>query len=73
MTDTHRVLMHEDGWCVKRDGASRASGVYETQKEAITAARIISRNQGTELAIHNRHNQIRKRDSHGGDPYPPKG
>lgn len=73
MTDTHRVLPHENGWCVKRDGASRASCVCETQREAIAAGRTISRNQGTELAIHNRNNQIRQRDSHGGDPYPPKG
>ncbi|WP_020393698.1 DUF2188 domain-containing protein [Thiolinea disciformis] len=73
MVDTHRVLSHEDGWCVKRDGASRASGVYETQKEAIAAGRVISRNQETELAIHKRNSVIDRRDSHGNDPYPPKG
>ncbi len=73
MSDTHRVLPHENGWCVKRDGANRASGIYETQKEAIAAARTISSNQGTELAIHGRDGQIKRKDSHGSDPYPPQG
>ncbi|MBU1157531.1 MAG: DUF2188 domain-containing protein [Proteobacteria bacterium] len=71
--DTHRVMPHDDGWQVRRDGSERASHVADTQREAINIARQISRNQGTELQIHGRNGQIRQSDSHGNDPYPPKG
>jgi hypothetical protein len=33
----------------------------------------VSQNQGTELRIHNKDGRIGQSDSHGGDPYPPKG
>ena len=73
--DTHRILPNSSrgGWDIKRDGASRASGHYDTKREAIDAGRIMSRNQGTELAIHGRNGQIQQRDSHGNDPFPPRG
>jgi hypothetical protein len=47
--------------------------VHETQREAIEAAREIARNQNTELFIHGRDGRIRERDSHGQDPFPPRG
>lgn len=72
--DTHRVMPHSDGgWQVKRDGGERASHRTETQVEAIGIGRQISRNQGTELQIQRPNGQIRESDSHGHDPYPPKG
>ncbi|MGJ3523755.1 DUF2188 domain-containing protein [Nitratidesulfovibrio sp. D1] len=67
-------MPHPDGgWQVKRDGNERASHRTNTQAEAIGIAREISRNQETELQIHRRNGQIRESDSHGKDPYPPKG
>ncbi|KAF1077470.1 DUF2188 domain-containing protein [Halodesulfovibrio sp. MK-HDV] len=72
--DTHRAMRHPDGgWQVKRDGADRASHRTETQAEAIGIGREISRNHGTEFQIHGRNGRIRQSDSHGKDPYPPKG
>ena len=72
--DTHRVMPHPDGgWQVKRDGTERASHRTDTQAEAISIARGISRNQSTELQIHRSDGKIRQSDSHGHDPYPPKG
>lgn len=67
------VVPHQNGWAVKGAGSSRATSVHQTQKSAIDAGRSISRNQGSELLIHGRDGQIRARDSHGNDPYPPKG
>lgn len=29
------IVPHSQGWAVKSEGSSRASGVFETQKEAI--------------------------------------
>lgn len=67
------VVPHDRGWAVQGAGASRATAVHQTQAEAIGQARGIARNQGSELLIHGRNGQIRERDSHGNDPYPPKG
>lgn len=71
--DSHHVVPHGDAWAVKRSGSDRVSGIYDTQTEAIQDGRRISQNQGTELFIHRPNGQIRERDSHGHDPFPPKG
>lgn len=60
-------------WSVRRAGAERASGVYETQREAVAAARGLAKRQHTELYIHGTDGQIRERHSYGNDPFPPKG
>lgn len=72
--NTHHVVPNpEGGWDVKRGGATRASSHHDTKQDAIDRGRAISRNQNTELRIHNRDGRIARSDSHGGDPYPPKG
>lgn len=70
--DTHRVMPHEDGWQVKRDGGQRASHVTGTKAEAEKLGRQISRNQETELQVHRKDMTIERSDSHGNDPNPPK-
>ncbi len=67
------VVPHKDGWAVKGEGSKRASSVHKTQASAIDSARSITKNQSSELLIHGKNGQIRSRDSHGKDPYPPKG
>ncbi len=67
------VVPHEDGWAVRGAGSQKASSVHRTQREAIDAGRTVARNQKSELFIHGRDGQIRGRDSHGNDPFPPKG
>ncbi len=62
-----------DGWDVQRGGASRSSGHFKTKQDAVSAGRKMSRNQGTEFYIHGRDGQIQRKDSHGNDPFPPKG
>ena len=61
------------GWQVKGEGNSKATFRTSTQKEAIDRARAISRNQGSELVIHRLNGMIRDKDSHGRDPFPPRG
>ncbi|MEO6962924.1 MAG: DUF2188 domain-containing protein [Puia sp.] len=51
----------------------RLTLITDTQSEAINAARGIAENQQSDLFIHNRHGQIRERNSYGNDPYPPAG
>jgi hypothetical protein len=71
---THHVVPHQSGgWDVRRGGADRASGHFGTKQEAVDYARGVSRNQSTELRIHNQDGRIAQSDSHGGDPNPPRG
>ena len=66
---THHVVPASDGGMdVRRGGAERASGRFETKREAIDRGREISRNAGTEFKIHNRDGRIGQSDSHGNDP-----
>lgn len=67
------VVPHPQGWAVKSAGSDRATKVVRTQQEAIDIARKIARNQKSELIIHGEDGQIREKDSHGNDPFPPKG
>ena len=61
------------GWQVKGEENSKATVRTSTQKEAIDRARAISRNQGSEVVIHRLNGMIRDKDSHGRDPFPPRG
>lgn len=74
MGKNQHVTPHPNGgWRVKGAGNSRATARTATQKEAIEIAREIARNQNSELVIHRPNGQIRDKDSHGRDPFPPEG
>jgi hypothetical protein len=71
---THHVVPNpRGGWDVKRGGSVRASSHHDTKCKAVNSGREVSRAQRTELRIHNKNGLIAGSDSHGGDPYPPKG
>lgn len=54
----------DDGWRAKREGADRAAGVFDTQKEAEDRARnILYNNRGGELITQNRQGEIRSKDT----------
>ena len=67
------VVPHQDGWAVRGAGNQRATSLHNTQQQAINAACGIARNQESELVIHRPNGQIRDKDSHGPDSFPPKG
>lgn len=73
MRRNQHVVPHGNEWAVRGAGNSRVTRITSTQREAISIARTISRNQGSELLIHGKDGRIRERDSHGRDPFPPKG
>ena len=72
-----RTVYHRsDGtWANKRNGATRASRVYTSQREAIDGARRMLRAEGGgELTVMGEDGAIRSKDTipPGHDPYPPK-
>jgi uncharacterized protein YdaT len=69
--DVH-VVPHQDGWATKKEGASRAGRVTDTQKEAIERAVDQAKRDKVEVVIHRRDGTIRDSDSYGNDPNPPK-
>lgn len=67
------VVPNGNKWSIRKAGSERASGTFDTQKEAVENAKKIAKNQKTELYIHGRDGRIRERNSYGKDPYPPRG
>lgn len=63
-----------DGWKAKREGATRATGIFDTQRQAENFARnIMKNNGGGELITQSQHGQIRSKDTiNSFDPNPPK-
>lgn len=69
------VYRREDGqWVNKKQGATKASSVHKTQREAEAAARQMLRNSGGgELTTKGRDGKIRSKDTIGRrDPNPPR-
>jgi hypothetical protein len=54
------VLPVDGGWQVRRQGTSRAAGVYTTQTEATEAAKSTLRRSGGELMVQGRDGRIRE-------------
>lgn len=74
MAKKHHVVPNpKGGWDVKKSGGERASVHTTTKQEAVDKGRKISKNQGSEFVIHGKNGQIQQKDSHGNDPFPPKG
>ena len=66
------VVPRGDHWAVEREGNQRASSLHDTQAEAERTGRPVARADKTEFYLHGRDGQIRKKDSYGNDPNPPK-
>jgi len=71
--ETHVVPNPDGGWDIEQAGAQRSSGHFDTKQDAVDRARDISRNQKTELVVHNKDGKIAEKDSHGHDPRNIKG
>ena len=62
-------------WQAKKEGADKAGGIFDTQREAEKAAKEFSANSGGgEVRIHRLDGKIRDSDTVAAavDPYPPK-
>jgi len=62
------VTPRDDGkWQVIREGATRASSVHDTQKEADARGREIASREGVERITQGRDGRIRSKDSYGNE------
>lgn len=60
-------------WAVRKAGSARVTRHFDTQQEALEAARRIARNQGSDVYIFGRDGFIRGRDSQVNGPHPSGG
>lgn len=67
------IVPHSTGWAVKGEKAERATEIFDRKSDAVQRGREIAKNQGTELVVHGGNGRIQSKDSHGHDPFPPKG
>jgi hypothetical protein len=67
------VVPNNGEWGVKGAGNEKMTRTFETQREAISYAKQVAQNQGSEMFIHNQQGQIRERNTYGKDNFPPKG
>ncbi|MEO6694831.1 MAG: DUF2188 domain-containing protein [Ignavibacteria bacterium] len=67
------VVPYHGRWAVKGEGNTRYTAVVKEKYDAVRIARRISKNQRSELFIHNINGKISRRDSHGKDIFPPRG
>ena len=56
----HVVRNPIDGWSVKKSGSHRASGTYDTQKEAISHAKRAAKKYNADVVIHGKDGRIKK-------------
>jgi hypothetical protein len=67
------VVRHAGRFSVKEAGLRKLLLPPVSQRVAIKVARALAKANGSELIVQGKHGRIRLRDSHGADPFPPRG
>ena len=67
------VVRDQGGFTVRQEGRDCRLTPPIPQRDAVDIGRRIARANKSELLVQDRHGRIRFRDSHGCDPFPPKG
>jgi len=71
--ETHVVPNKDGGWDVKQKKTKKASKHFDKKQDAIDYGRDLSKKRKSEFIIHGKDGKIQDSDSHGHDPFPPKG
>ena len=66
------VVPRDEGWALRKEGNTRDTARFPTQKDAIEAGRGVAQAEKSELVIHGKDGRIRDKDSFGHDPFPPR-
>lgn len=73
MGENYYTVKHGDKWASRKEGADKASRVFDTQKEALDYSKTQAQKNNSEHRFQGRDGKFRGADSYGNDPYPPKG
>lgn len=65
------IVLHPQGWAVKKEGSNRVTAIFDTQEEAIEYGRHLAIRQRSELVIFNRKGVERDRKNYR-NPRPPR-
>lgn len=68
----YHVVPHENGWAVKKNNASKSSACTSTKSDAVSKAKELSKNSGSEMVVHGKNGKIQYSNSYGKDPCLPK-
>ncbi len=71
--NVYDVSPGEHGWGVKARGAQRASGRFDTKKEAVERGRALAKSQDSRLVIRKQDGTIQEERTYRKDPHPPRG
>jgi hypothetical protein len=70
----YHVTKHGEDWQVKKPGAGRAVGRFETKEQAVDRAVEVAKAKPLgQVVIHKESGAIQSERTYGKDPYPPKG
>ena len=67
------VVRHRGRFSIKEEGQAGCLTPPVSQQIAITIARLVARANCSEMFVQGKQGRIRFRDSHGADPFPPRG
>ena len=65
MGKNQHVVVHNDRWAVKEEGASTPAAVFKTQGEAWEKAKSIARRERSEAVLHGKDGRVRERNAYG--------
>jgi len=58
------VVPHKDGWAVQAEDAKKPSNVYEKKEEAVSRAKEVAENKGTQVIIHKKDGSIQEKTNY---------
>ena len=68
MGKNQQVVVHDNGWAVRAEGASAPTLTFKTQGEAWEKAKSIARKERSEALLHGKDGHLRERNFYGHDP-----
>ncbi len=73
-TTYHVTKNQGKGWKVIKEGAERATGNFDTKKQAVSRGKELAKSAPLgQIKIHSQDGKIQTEHTYGKDPYPPEG
>lgn len=72
MSKNQYVVRYGNEWAVRGENNSKVTRVVSTQREAISIAREIARNQHSEMRVQDSNGKFQVCNSYGNDSCPPR-